>query len=92
MRVLRKRLVKEKTGLSSASIDRKERAGDFPARIQLGTKAVGWIEAEIDAWIEKRRDERDHKAALTAADLPEDPMDRGEEIGGHTAADHRAPA
>jgi prophage regulatory protein len=69
MRVLRKKLVKEKTGLSFASIDRKERVGDFPARIQLGRKAVGWIEAEIDAWIEKRRDERDHKTAILHEDL-----------------------
>lgn len=73
MRVLRKKLVREKTGLSSASIDRKERAGDFPARIHLGIKAVGWIETEIDAWIETRREERDHKPALNAADLPRNP-------------------
>jgi prophage regulatory protein len=92
MRVLRKRLVKEKTGLSSASIDRKERAGDFPVRIQLGTKAVGWIEAEIDAWIEKRRDERDRKVVLTTAELPEDPIDPREEIGGHSVAGCRAPS
>src|SRR5690349_4836317 len=71
MRVLRKRLVKEKTGLSFASIDRKERDGDFPARIQLGTKAVGWIETEIDAWIETRRDQRDRNPALKTPELPD---------------------
>lgn len=90
MRVLRKRLVREKTGLSSASIDRKERAGEFPTRIRLGTKAVGWIEAEIDTWIEARRDERDHKPALTTPNPPEDPL-RHEESGEHTDANSRTP-
>lgn len=29
-------------------------AGDFPASIALGKRARGWVEAEIDAWIEAR--------------------------------------
>ena len=62
MRILRKGPVREKTGLSSATIDRKERAGDFPARVQLGEKAVGWLESEVDTWIEKRVAERGERA------------------------------
>jgi prophage regulatory protein len=63
MRVLRKGQVKDKSGLSFATIDRKERAGEFPARIQLGNRAIGWLEGEVDAWIEKRLAERDARVA-----------------------------
>lgn len=28
--------------------------GKFPESISLGAKAMGWIEAEIDKWIEDR--------------------------------------
>ena len=47
-RILRRREVVEKTGLSPAAIDRKEREGSFPKRLQLGANAVGWFEHEID--------------------------------------------
>jgi prophage regulatory protein len=30
------------------------KAGKMPAPIKLGDRAVGWIEAEIDAWLEER--------------------------------------
>ena len=63
MRVLRKRRVRDKAGISFATIDRKEKAGEFPARIKLGEKAVGWLESEIDEWIERRVAARDAKAA-----------------------------
>lgn len=62
MRILRKAQVREKTGLSNATIDRKERASKFPARIQLGEKAVGWLESELDDWIKRQIAERDSKS------------------------------
>jgi predicted DNA-binding transcriptional regulator AlpA len=34
-------------------------AGFFSKLIRLGPKAVGWLEAEVHAWIEARTDERD---------------------------------
>jgi len=37
--------------------------GTFPKQVQLGPKAVGWIEAEIDAWIAARIAARDLKKA-----------------------------
>jgi len=33
---------------------RLERCGKFPARVRLGERRVGWLEAEIDAYIEHR--------------------------------------
>jgi prophage regulatory protein len=55
MRILRRPAVIERTGLSNATIHRREQAGDFPARVKLGPNSIGWIEHEIDAWIESRR-------------------------------------
>ncbi len=59
MRVLRKRAVVKKVGYSSMHIARLEKAGQFPRRIRLGPNSVGWVEAEIDAWIEAKVAERD---------------------------------
>nr|WP_231914909.1 AlpA family phage regulatory protein [Methylomonas sp. DH-1] len=28
--------------------------GSFPAPVSLGDRAVGWIEAEVDAWLNQR--------------------------------------
>ncbi len=28
--------------------------GSFPRPVQLGARAVGWIEAEVDEWIRKQ--------------------------------------
>jgi predicted DNA-binding transcriptional regulator AlpA len=36
IRILRRLAVMEKTGLSSRTMDRKEAAGEFPKRVQLG--------------------------------------------------------
>jgi prophage regulatory protein len=54
MRILRKHKLKEKTGLSPASIDRLEAVGDFPKRVRLSKNIVGWYEHEIDEWLEDR--------------------------------------
>ena len=53
-KILRPNAVSEKVGLSKTTIWRRERDGDFPRRLQLGGKAVGWLEAEVDEWIETR--------------------------------------
>ena len=53
-KILRPNAVSEKVGLSKTTIWRRERDGDFPRRLQLGGKAVGWHESEVDEWIETR--------------------------------------
>jgi predicted DNA-binding transcriptional regulator AlpA len=40
--------------ISRSSIDRWERAGNFPKRIQLGRGSVGWRVNEIKKWLETR--------------------------------------
>lgn len=48
-----------RTGLSRSSIYRRINEGSFPRPISLGGKAVGWIEAEVQQWIQDRISERD---------------------------------
>ena len=52
---------------SDVHILRLERAGKFPARIQLGPSRVGWSEHELLEWIEARKLDRNSKA-LSAKD------------------------
>ena len=56
--VLRFPQVKAKAGLSRSAIYNLEKAGDFPARISLGARSVGWLESEVQAWIESRVEAR----------------------------------
>ena len=49
--VLRLPSVKARTGRSRSSIYSDVKAGTFPAPIKLGPRSVGWIEAEIEAWL-----------------------------------------
>lgn len=49
--ILRRKQVEARTGLRRSTIYDRIRAGTFPVPVPLGGKAVGWIEAEVDAWI-----------------------------------------
>ena len=53
-RIIRKDEATRLTGLSSRSIDRREAAGDFPARVRLGPNSVGWRLSQITTWISSR--------------------------------------
>jgi len=52
---LRIRQVIERTGLSRPSIYAMIKMGAFPASIALEARAVGWLESEIDKWMEARK-------------------------------------
>jgi prophage regulatory protein len=54
LRILREPAVENKVGLKRSSIYEQMAAGTFPKPVQLGPKSVGWLESEIDQWIEKR--------------------------------------
>ena len=56
--VLRLPTVMLRTGLSRSSIYRNIDAGTFPKPISLGPRTVGWLETEIDRWIERRIESR----------------------------------
>lgn len=46
--------VKVRTGLSRSTIYALIGQSKFPRHIPLGLRCVGWLESEIDAWIEVR--------------------------------------
>lgn len=52
--ILRRDKVEARTGLSRSSIYAGIAAGTFPAPVPLGEKSVGWIESEIQSWLESR--------------------------------------
>ena len=54
MKVLRIGEVLERVGISKSTLWRWIQAGQFPKPINLGPRAVGWIEEEIDEWISSR--------------------------------------
>lgn len=51
MAILRLPAVKERTGLSRATIYRKIQSAEFPRPHPLSQRAVGWLEADIESWI-----------------------------------------
>ena len=53
-KILRLPSVKDRVALGRSSIYSKISEGTFPKPISLGDRAVGWIEAEIDEWLEKQ--------------------------------------
>lgn len=61
--ILRRRQVEQRTGLSRSGIYQKlvlnpKRPSyfdsTFPKPISLGGRSVGWVEREVDAWIEQQ--------------------------------------
>jgi prophage regulatory protein len=51
LRILRRKQVEARIGLSRSTIYERIKAGTFPAPISLGAKSVGWIESEVDDWL-----------------------------------------
>jgi prophage regulatory protein len=53
--ILRRKEVQARTGLSRSTIYARVAAGTFPSPIDLGGgRAVGWVDAEIEAWVQSR--------------------------------------
>jgi len=53
-RILSKKELRALVLYSPAHIDRLEKAGLFPRRIKLGPCRVGWLESEIEEWLQER--------------------------------------
>ena len=60
--ILRLPTVKARTGLSRSTIYQRVADGNFPKPVNLGARAVGWLEAEIDSWLAAQV-ERSRKSA-----------------------------
>ena len=52
--ILRLPEVRRSTGLSRSTIYLRIGEGRFPKPINLGGRAVGWLEAEIQEWLQRR--------------------------------------
>ncbi len=52
--ILRLPAVKARTGLSRSSIYLRVAQREFPTAISLGPRAVGWLESEVETWLQNR--------------------------------------
>ena len=52
--ILRLPIVKARTGLSRSTIYLRISEDKFPKPVSLGGRAVGWIDSEIQGWLEKQ--------------------------------------
>jgi len=59
IRILSKKDLRALVLYSPAHVDRLEKAGRFPKRVQLGPCRVGWVESEVLDWLQERLNQRD---------------------------------
>jgi prophage regulatory protein len=53
-RIIRWPEVHERVGYCRSNIYYLIQSGDFPSPIKLGPRAVGWLESDVENWIESR--------------------------------------
>ncbi|NPT46158.1 AlpA family phage regulatory protein [Paraburkholderia sp. 1N] len=61
--IIRRKQVEALTGLSRSTIYLRISQGTFPRNISLGARAVGWVESEINEWL-------DHQIELSRKATP----------------------
>lgn len=52
--ILRRRQVEARVGLRRSQIYELMRRRAFPLAVRLGSRSVGWLEHEIEAWLTAR--------------------------------------
>ena len=52
--ILRLPTVLAHTGLSRSTLYEQMAKGSFPRPVQLGPRAVGWLESEVNSWLKAR--------------------------------------
>lgn len=68
--ILRRAEVLKKVGLSKTTLQSLMDAGEFPKPVKLcgpDARAVGWVDAEVQSWIDQKIAERDAEIAGGAA-------------------------
>ena len=48
----------KKAGISRSLLYKLEAQGDFPKKIKLSPRAIGFLESEVDDWITKKAENR----------------------------------
>lgn len=61
-RVLRLPAVMAITGLSRTTLYRMVGEGRFPQQIPLGTRCVGWLTSDVNAWLQSKAEGRKVRA------------------------------
>jgi len=70
IRILSKKDLRALVLYSPAHVDRLEKAGRFPKRVQLGPCRVGWVESEVLDWLQERLNQRDTSASPSGSEQP----------------------
>jgi predicted DNA-binding transcriptional regulator AlpA len=74
LRILRKPALRDRLGgCSDHHLDDLEKRYGFPQRLRLTRHSVGWIEHEVDAWIETRMRSRDPDARAQCKEREHEP-------------------
>jgi prophage regulatory protein len=72
--ILRLPDVKRSTGLSRSTIYLRITQGTFPKPVSLGGRAVGWLEAEVQQWLQRRIEASRSESSGVGATLGADPI------------------
>lgn len=67
--ILRLPAVIAKTGLGGSTIYKRIAEGTFPKQVALGSRAVGWLESEINAWLNQQIASSRTDASASQGDL-----------------------
>jgi prophage regulatory protein len=67
--ILRLPDVKRSTGLSRSTIYLRISQGTFPKPVSLGGRTVGWVESEIQEWLQRRIDASRSESGCSGATL-----------------------
>lgn len=62
--LIRKKEVLRRTGFSNATLYNKLKDNDFCKPVKIGSRSIAFVEAEVDAWIDQRIQDRDQQPKL----------------------------
>lgn len=60
---MRRKQVEARTGLSRSTIYARVANGTFPKPVNIGPRAVGWVESEITDWLNTQVEQSRNKRA-----------------------------
>ncbi len=61
--ILRRKQVEARTGLSRSTIYARVADGTFPRPVNIGPRAVGWVESEVTDWLNTQVEQSRNKRA-----------------------------
>ena len=67
-KILRRPEVQRRVGMGRSTLYGAIAEGRFPKPIKIGERSVGWLECEVQGWLEARVAARDEAARTVAGD------------------------